>query len=310
MMTTLGINSFLVGRNIYVSDLLNNSKASEKYVVTRFTQDDGFTWETVVPYYSRWSALYIDSDEECAQYLISIKPYFTKAKMERWQKEQWKKWENNRGAVTKWIFKQLLSFKRENKFILPDGTFSDNPAKRIQDIKNFGYTVASVPSLQNKKRTDRILLPLPLNTELGYETYSNQFKNRVIRLLDGINAYEAKATTKGGLIPDHKFSEIRWDDETKSENPMTMSDEELIHKFQLLDNQRNQQKREVCRNCFQTGKRGTIYGIEYYFKGGPQWDESIPKQGKSAEKGCIGCPWYDIQAWRKHLNEDIKKINE
>lgn len=86
-----------------------------------------------------------------------------------------------------------------------------------------------------------------------------------------------------------------------------MSDEEIRAKFQLMTNQRNQQKREVCRTCFQTGKRGVIFGIPYFYAGGPEWDERIPQKGKAAEEGCIGCPWYDIELWRQELLRHIKK---
>lgn len=128
----------------------------------------------------------------------------------------------------------------------------------------------------------------------------------MIRLLKERNAFEARVTNKKALIPDHKFSEVRWDDNTKGENPMDMTDEEIIQKFQLLDNQRNQQKREVCRKCFQEGIRGTIYGINYFYAGGEKWDENIPVKGKVAEKGCEGCSWYDIEKWRMMLNDEIK----
>lgn len=124
--------------------------------------------------------------------------------------------------------------------------------------------------------------------------------------LYGVNAYESKPTTAKGLIPDHKFSEVRWDNNTKAENLMEMTDEEIIRKFQLLDNQRNQQKREVCRNCFQTGKRGVIYGIPFFYKGSEDWNVKIPAVGKLAETGCEGCAWYDIERWRLEL---IKIIN-
>ena len=86
---------------------------------------------------------------------------------------------------------------------------------------------------------------------------------------------------------------------------MEMTDAEIVQKFQLLDSQRNQQKREICRRCFQEGKRGTIYGIKYFYEGNENWDPSIPKVGKAAEKGCIGCPWYDIEFWRKMLNQAL-----
>ena len=218
---------------------------------------------------------------------------------------EWRKQEIKRGIikgdVTKPFFDVLLSFEEEIEN-LPK---NNNGARRIQDIKDAGYTIASIPRA-NGRMTSRILLPIPLNTEMGYETFTSQFKARVIRLLKERNAFEAKVTNKKALIPDHKFSEVRWDDNTKGDNPMDMTDDEIIQQFQLLDNQRNQQKREVCRKCFQEGIRGTIYGINYFYKGSEVWDKQIPIKGKSAEKGCEGCPWYDIEKWREMLNNEIK----
>ena len=281
--------------NIILGNFHEHGKASECYVETTFIQNDGFKWETLVPYVDRRAGLFIKSEEELAAYLISIKPFFQKKVMQKWKEVERKKWEESKAAVTKEFFFALLTFK-------PVITFppNDNPARRIQDIKDAGYTIATIPNYKDKKSA-RVLLPIPKVAEMGYETFSTQFKARVIKLLHGINAYEDKATTKKGLIPDHKFSEIRWDKDTKGENPMDMSDEEIIQKFQLLDNQRNQQKREVCRNCFQTGERGVIFGIPYFYQGGKMWDEKIPPVGKEAEKGCVGCAWYDIQLWRSKL---------
>lgn len=294
------INQNLRGYNITVSKIIDNNKASETYVRTKFVQDDGYKWETVVPFIIRRSGLFIKDEKELADYLISIKPYFQKKAMNAWRKKEKAKWLKNRAEVTKKFFFVLLSFEEETEF--PP---NDNPARRIQDIKEAGYTIASIPHSIGRK-TSRILLPIPLNTEMGYETFTPQFKARVIRLLKGINAYEAKQTTAKGLIPDHKFSEVRWDEETKAENPISMTDEEIIQKFQLLDNQRNQQKREVCRKCFQDGKRGIIYGIPFFYVGDENWDDSIPQVGKVAEKGCEGCAWYDIELWRKKLIEKLK----
>lgn len=294
------INKLLSKHNITVSEIIDHGKASESYVRTTFVQDDGFTWETVVPFYIRRSGLFIKTDEELADYLIKIKPYFTKSSMKRWARKERAKWERSKAKVTKEFFFVLLSFKEETEF--PN---NDNSARRIQDIKDAGYTIASITG-GSQKKTKRIMLPIPLNSEMGYETFSSQFKNRVIRVLKGINAFEARPTAVKGLIPDHKFSEIRWDEDTKAENTMDMSDDEIIEKFQLLDNQRNQQKREVCRRCFQEGKRGVIYGIPFFYEGGIDWPKNIPTVGKVAEKGCIGCAWYDIERWRKEL---LKNLN-
>lgn len=301
MMNLLTVQNLLRGKNIIVSEWIDNTKASEYYIRTRFIQDDGFKWDTVVPYIDRRAGLNIETEEELAEYLISIKPYFTKEAMRKWKEQEIKRGLIG-GSVTKPFFDVLLSFKEE----IDNLPANNNGARRIQDIKDAGYTIASVPNARDRM-TSRILLPIPLHAEMGYETFTPQFKARVIRLLRERNAFEARVTSKKALIPDHKFSEVRWDDATKAENSMDMTDSEIIEKFQLLDNQRNQQKREVCRKCFQEGIRGSIYGINYYYKGTDKWDESIPKVGKAAEKGCEGCPWYDIERWRRMLNEEVKK---
>ena len=295
------LHKLLEGSGISVSEIIENNKASEAYVKTRFVQDDGFKWDTYVPFIYRRSGLNIHTETGLADYLKSLKPYFTKDAM-----REWRRTEKARGLiggdVTPLFFDVLLSFREEFERF-PN---NPNPARRIQDIKDAGYTLASVPR-QNGLGYNRILLPIPLHTRMGYETFSPQFKARVIRLLNGRNAFEARTTARKALIPDHKFSEVRWDDATKSENPMDMADDEIIRKFQLLDNQRNQQKREICRKCFQEGVRGTIYGIDYFYKGAGRWDNNIPITGKDAERGCEGCPWYDIEEWRKQLNNALKK---
>ena len=235
-----------------------HGKASEAYVEVTFIQDDGFRWDTIVPYVNRRAGLSIESEEQLAAYLKSLKPYFQETAMCDWRDAERKVWEATKADVTKEFFFALLTFKPVIEF--PP---NDNPARRIQDIKDAGYTVATIPNYKGRKSA-RILLPVPKLSEMGYETFTPQFKARVIRLLNGINAYECRPTAPKGLIPDHKFSEVRWDKNTRSENPMTMTDQEVVRKFQLLDNQRNQQKREVCRNCFQTGRRGVIYGIQFF----------------------------------------------
>lgn len=296
------LQELLKATNIYVHEFIDNNKASETYVRTTFVQNDGFRWNTVVPYVDRRAGLSIESEEELAEYLVSIKPYFAKKAMASWKKQELQRGLIG-GSVTPLFFNVLLSFKEEfEKF-----PTNPNSARRIQDIKDAGYTLASVPRPKGLKGYNRILLPLPLHAEMGYETFTPQFKARVIRLLKERNAFEARVTAKKALIPDHKFSEVRWDDETKAENSMDMTDEEIIQKFQLLDNQRNQQKREICRRCFQEGTRGTIYGIQYFYKGNEKWDKNIPETGKDAEKGCEGCPWYDIELWRTKLNEKLVK---
>lgn len=302
-----GINILLKTKGIHTYGIYNNAKASESYIKVKFDFDDEPSFETVVPFVYRRTNLQLSTDDEVAKYLWDIKNCFKESVREKWIKEQKEVWNRKfekakdpTQLVTYHFFMVLLSLKEEEE----NFPTNPNPQARFKDIKNMGYTVCIYP-IGNKK-WGKVLLPLPLYSEMLYETFTPQFKSRVIRLFNGINAYEAKRTAIVALIPDHKFSEVRWDKDTKDENPMTMTDEEIIAKFQLLDNQRNQEKREVCRNCVQTGQRGKLFGINFYSTGSDKWDEKIPASGKAAEKGCEGCPWYDIEAWRRSINNNLE----
>lgn len=315
------VQEFLKGSNITVIGFLDNSKASEYYVRTQFVQNDGFTYTTIVPYVYRRTGLELRDEKEIAEYLKSVKKFFTKNWIKSWiakeKKEcladiENKKKKNedkvSRGKkatkiVTPYFLLKLLTLEETSGDKLPENR---NPQRRLQDLKDSGYTIPIVQ--YGREKTTSTLLPFPKHEEMGYEKgFTKQFKARVIRLLKQRNAFEAKVTPVKSLIPDHKFSEVRWDEETKAENSMDMTDDEIIQKFQLLDNQRNQQKREICRKCFQEGVRGTIYGIDYFYKGTKLWDKNISTKGKAAEKGCEGCPWYDIEEWRNCLNKTLKK---
>ena len=87
------------------------------------------------------------------------------------------------------------------------------------------------------------MLPIKRGGITGYETWSSELRTRIVSLLKSYDFFEAKTTKKEGLLPDHKFSEIRWNDETKRETLENLTDKEILRDFQLLSNQRNQQKR-------------------------------------------------------------------
>lgn len=74
------LQSLLNDHNIKVTEFIDNNKASENYVRTTFVQNDGFTWNTVVPYVDRRAGLNINTEKELAKYLISLKPYFKKGR--------------------------------------------------------------------------------------------------------------------------------------------------------------------------------------------------------------------------------------
>jgi hypothetical protein len=300
------LQSLIVNPEIEVISLSEpHQKASELYVEVSFRDTETqFIWTGLVPYFYRRAGLFTENEEELISHLELISPYFKAENIANWIAQEKLIWETDwKGKeVTKGFFDAMSSMKWTSDF--PP---NDNPQRRIQDIKELGYTIAS---RRVGKKMERLLLPIPRGLQTGYETFSKAFRIKSLKALNHLNAYEMSAANKAGLLPDHKFPEIRWDAETSNENPETMSEKEIQAKFQLLDNQRNQQKREVCRNCFQSGKRGVIFGIKYYYEGNENWNKDIPKIGKDAEKGCIGCGWYDISAWRNSLNKIINQVEE
>lgn len=285
-----------------------HSKASEEYLHVQFTYPEKI-WDGWVPVEYRRTGVSLKGQDEEYNYLNKVYEEMKPEKFQVWKKEQEKFWADKNAKTTKSFFDSLIKGGWQCvKCTLPQ---NPNWARRIQDLKEFGYTIATDTKRYcphcHANKTHLILLPIPrgLSRGNGYEIWSSTLRKRIINVLSGIDVYEN--TKNPHCLPDHKFSEIRWDKNTKETNDENMSDQEIIKKFQLLTNQRNQQKREVCRKCYQTGKRGYPFGIKFFYKGDENWDNNIPTKGKDAEQGCIGCGWYDMQEWRKTLQ---KKLDE
>lgn len=304
------INEITVKEGISVGSIRHHGKASEVYAEVKFKFDNNSIYSTI-PYYYRRTGLFIETEEELIEYLIFIKKYFTPQAKEKFVNTytQYSTKELKGKKTTKPFFDKLLNLEWNSvKYDLPN---NPNWARRIQDIKELGFTLATdtnrVIKGKNEKGTHILLVPIPKGRKTGYETFSSKFKSRAIKLLGARNEYDLVGGNIKRLITDHKFPEIRWNADTKTENPDDMSEKKIISKFQLLDNQRNLQKREVCRKCFQTNKRGTLFGINFFYEGSEDWSSEIPKTGKEAEKGCIGCGWYDIRKWRDSINNELNK---
>ena len=288
-------------------------KATERYVHVIFNYNSPrTTYDFWLPIEYRRTGINLKTDDEIKNYVEKVYRILFPKNIVSWKEEQDKFWRSKASQVTKGFFYAL---SKDLKWCCVDCDLPKNPnfARRIQDLKEIGYTISTdtnryCPKCGNKK-THLFLVPIPRvdNQGNGYETFPKKLRDKIISTLESYDAYEGKARDPKQLIPDHKFSEIRWDSKTKAKNSESMTAEEIRDKFQLLTNQRNLQKREVCRQCFQTGNRGTIFGINYFYSGNENWDSSISKTGKSAEIGCVGCPWYDIEAWRRNLNSLIKK---
>ena len=303
----------MLNENIVVLGKKSHNKASETYLDVKLMYENEI-WTGWIPIEYRRTGLFLKEDKDIAKYFNMIYEKLNPVHYDKWKKEQEEFWNLKKNAnVTKSFYDCL-----ENnlaKWVCVNCKLPKNPnwARRIQDLKEFGYTISTDThrfcNHCNSYTSHLMLLPLDRQEDNGngYETWSLELRKRIIKVLNAIDVYENVKSAH--CLPDHKFSEIRWDENTKSENPDDMTDEEIQQKFQLLTNQRNQQKREICRRCYQTGKRGVIFGISFYYEGNENWDKSIPKTGKDAEKGCVGCPWYDIKKWREELIKTLEKNN-
>ena len=306
----------MLNKNITILDekRKTHSKASEEYISVKFEYPDlGKSYEIWVPVEYRRTGVSIKTTEELNEFLNKVYVDMNPKNYEKWLKTQEDFWTKEKpgAGVTKSFFDEL----KKGGWKCVECQLPSNPnwARRIQDLKEFGYTISTDTKKYCQRcganKTHLMLLPISrgLNLGTGYETWTPKLRKRILSVLGNFDVYENRANKH--LLPDHKFSEIRWDENTKEDNPDTMSDEEIRSKFQLISNQRNQQKREVCRTCYQTKKRGVIFGIPFFYEGGPDWPEDIPEKGKDAEQGCVGCGWYDIDKWRNELVRVLTELN-
>lgn len=282
---------------VNILEYKNHSKATERYVVAQFYFDEQGWFEWTVPVVYPMLGLDLKSEPDIIAYLNRIREYLNESSFDNWRAEQEPFWEGKRDGVTKAVFDFMA--RDFGWYAYKEMPAPNNAASRVKALKQFGYTFAT------RKRPGHDyefrLVPLPRGDETGYEWWSGKLRTRIIKTLGSFDAYEAKTDTYDHLLPDHKFPEARWDTNTRRETLENLTEDDIRRDFQLLTNQRNQQKREVCRNCVQTRRRGVPFGIPFFHQGGPEWPADIPERGKAAEAGCVGCGWYDLQEWRQAL---------
>lgn len=318
------------GIEIISEEPIVHSKADEVYIEVQFPFGETH-WNLWIPIYYRRTGLFLDypgkdklHDPENADTKNVLYDYLNKVytglpktseELASWVQTQIAWWDENKSKAKVTVDYFKGSVRNTGKWMCthclqPGNT---NPQRRIQDIKDIGYTVATktncICPTCNRKRTFIMMIPIARDgVGNGYEQWSPVLREKIISVLGGIDAYSNKKNAN--VLPDHKFPEIRWDQKTKAKNPDTMTPEQVRAKFQLLTNQNNEAKREACRKCRQTGKRPYPYGIKFYYdrdgKGVETWSAPV-ERGAEAESGCVGCCWYDFEAWRNGLKKVIKK---
>src|SRR3989344_1389671 len=172
-----GIRSLIKNKNIEVLDSWFHTKASEAYIrVIFYYSDSKIKWVGAVPYHYRRTGVFVNSNEELAKLIektyISLDPMLH----DKWQEDQEDYWKTFKGPVTSLFFQKLKNL--EWNCVNCDLPQNPNFARRIQDIKEMGYTLITEPRTfckKCKKQTTKIMmLPITRGGESGYETFSKE----------------------------------------------------------------------------------------------------------------------------------------
>lgn len=136
------------------------------------------------------------------------------------------------------------------------------------------------------------------------------FASRAVNVLGSRDIVENTKRSPNQLTVDHKLPMLRWSPSMSGvqSNYAGMTDEDIRKRFQLLKASNgsvshNLLKSRSCERCFKTGKRGTPFGINFFYIGGPRWSGKTPTDAN----GCVGCGWFDFDEWRAALNKRLAK---
>ena len=190
--------------SIEIIQFREHSKASEKYIDIKIYENKEVIWSGSIPYFYRRTGLFIENEEDLTEYLNKIKINFTKENINNFINKEKKRWETEMSGkkTTKGFFDILLNMQWNS--IDKDLPNNPNWARRIQDIKEFGYTLATNTNMPIKDSKDKgthiLLVPLPKGGVNGYEVMSEAFKKKAIKALNSINSFELKSLIIGVVL--------------------------------------------------------------------------------------------------------------
>lgn len=190
------------------------------------------------------------------------------------------------------------------------GRINDQPPARIKALKVMGYIICSkrkiCPTCAKKTMHDILIMLPPIESRFEHgnelrKPMSDFLKKRIKKLLGNREVCFNIVRSDIELLIDHKFPSQRWN-VPETDNPNDIDVEQIRNKFQLLSNQTNMWKSRYCDACVKTGKRGDFMGLNWFYAGNEYWQGTTPYD----ERGCIGCPWYDLELWKTRLAEKTK----
>lgn len=130
-------------------------------------------------------------------------------------------------------------------------------------------------------------------------------QEKILAHFGNVDVIEQRQRPVHELVIDHRFPMTRWG-EAEEKLSVEMPAVEIGNKFQILkfdgSGNHNLLKSRACEVCVKTGKRGTPFGIKFFYAGNSNWPKTVPAVGPTAEAGCVGCGWYNFAKWREALN--------
>ena len=166
---------------IKVLNLREHSKASEKYVDVSFTYPGGFKWEGSIPIEYRRTGTSVKTEKEFMKHIEKAYDLMSPKNQDKWLKEEENFWSKFNKKTTQPFFDGL----KDSNWKCINCELPNNPnwARRIQDIKEMGYTLATnTKKFCNncgRNRTHLMLIKFPRSHETGYETWSPKLRSRI-----------------------------------------------------------------------------------------------------------------------------------
>ncbi|MCE7792212.1 hypothetical protein K8O68_07205 [Salipaludibacillus sp. CUR1] len=284
------------------------SKTSDTYIKVKYIWND-LEWNGVIPLDYRYYGNSVDSSEEdqVKSWVELCYKNLAPDNIEEWKVEQ-EKFFGEKKTRTKEVFDVLNDDNRVSTWKCRThvtGKVNDQSAARIKALKERGYVIITENrfcEVCNKSTYFDILIRIPRMSAgvVNRISISSQLRTRIYDVLEKKDSFFNAKREMKELVIDHKFPSARWQS-GESDNFNDMSDLQIKEKFQLLTNQSNLLKERICQRCVKEGIRGDFLGINWFYVGNKKWEG----QSKYDEKGCVGCPWYDLEKWKEELQKEV-----
>lgn len=298
------------GQIKFIGDFYVAEKTSDIYREVEL-QYDGYLWRGTLPKKLRYQGLDLtesDFQEFAIKWYDELNPNNRKTWIGNTIQSIPKSKFNNQTYL---VLQALFSGEWECRVCGPVPQINPQAASRLRDLKKQGFIISSKRRLctncGGSRMHDILIMISKIESKLddGNEyrkPISKKVAEHIVNSLGRIDVFFHVNRLPVEFVIDHKFPSQRWSS-AESDNTLAMTKQQIENKFQLLTNQSNMLKSRFCDRCVATGLRGNFMGISYFYEGDEHWRG----KSKSDENGCIGCPWYDLKAWKESVQ---RKLNE